>query len=318
LFDAHADEEGRVPTKTLLEKLAALVDSPWQAYGRTEKPIHGAALAALLRRFDIHPTKPWDGGVRGYCWADFQDAVARYLPHPPDPIRNPATASANIDKIADSTCNAVAGANGKNVNDSGPRCGIAGLTPEGGTCVESKGATAAIAHPLEAQPFGEPDRFAADAFPTHEYSTFSPEHEPEDWWPGDQMPPPTRGWRCRVSVCRSLTSPEPPDWWTAVCPRLDAQRFAGRTEPLGWWDHREPCSPFVLVGTAPIPQDAFQLHARLRARGCRLRADGGRLWVGPGHLVNEADRTALTRWRHHVAMLVAFDGQSGRASAPRE
>jgi hypothetical protein len=73
---------GEVKTKTLVDALVELEDSPWQTWGRGKNGLTGAGLSWLLKPFGIRPgqitlVKPHD--ARGYVRAHFEDAWARYL-----------------------------------------------------------------------------------------------------------------------------------------------------------------------------------------------------------------------------------------------
>ena len=86
-------------TKKLLEKLVALEERPWAAWGKSGKPLTSQALRSLLEEFKIYSSHTSDKTARGYKREAFADAWARYLPpadapdpgnsesivHPPDP-----------------------------------------------------------------------------------------------------------------------------------------------------------------------------------------------------------------------------------------
>ncbi len=76
-----------VRTKTLVERLIALDDRPWAAFGRHEKPITATKLAALLKKFSIVPKST--GDARGFYRDRFDDAWTRYLPSNPSTRQNP-------------------------------------------------------------------------------------------------------------------------------------------------------------------------------------------------------------------------------------
>jgi Protein of unknown function (DUF3631) len=74
--DKHTEE---LPSKELVEKLAAIETSPWGEWSKG-KPLSQAKLARLLKPFQIYPGQSQNGQMRGYRLSDFQDAFARYLP----------------------------------------------------------------------------------------------------------------------------------------------------------------------------------------------------------------------------------------------
>jgi putative DNA primase/helicase len=100
--DTPGDEERRGPrlaSRDLLEKLHALEERPWSAWGRARKPMTGKALGDRLRPYGVR-----SGTIRieplgvsttakGYYLSSFDDAFARYLPHPPASKRHTDTNS---------------------------------------------------------------------------------------------------------------------------------------------------------------------------------------------------------------------------------
>jgi putative DNA primase/helicase len=98
--ETPGDEEGRglrLATRDLLEKLHALEERPWSAWGRARKPMTGKALGDPLRPYGVRSgTIRIDAmGVsttaKGYYLSAFDDAFARYLPCPPPPKRHTDT-----------------------------------------------------------------------------------------------------------------------------------------------------------------------------------------------------------------------------------
>jgi putative DNA primase/helicase len=73
---ANKDE---LPSKALVEALAAMADKPWCECNQG-KPITQNWLARRLKGFGIHPALIGPKRVSGYRKADFRDAFARYLP----------------------------------------------------------------------------------------------------------------------------------------------------------------------------------------------------------------------------------------------
>jgi putative DNA primase/helicase len=83
-FTAVADAD--IFTKELISYLTADPERPWATYGRGDKPITDRGVAKLAGRFDIiSTTVNRSGGIhaKGYRFADFEDAWARYTPPKP-------------------------------------------------------------------------------------------------------------------------------------------------------------------------------------------------------------------------------------------
>jgi hypothetical protein len=83
LREVWPEGEEVAATKTLIERLVEVEDSPWQTWGRGGKSLTGAGLARLLRPFGIRSeqisiVKHHD--TRGYVRAHLEDAWARYAP----------------------------------------------------------------------------------------------------------------------------------------------------------------------------------------------------------------------------------------------
>ena len=74
--------EGRLATKTLLERLHGLDGRPWPEYGRKQQPISATQLARLLKRYSTGPGSIRDGDnvFKGYQLSAFDNAFSRYLP----------------------------------------------------------------------------------------------------------------------------------------------------------------------------------------------------------------------------------------------
>jgi uncharacterized protein DUF3631 len=82
LRDVFFGEAEKLATRTILDGLHALPESPWaDIHGR---PLNERGLATRLRKYGIKPKKLriGDNTVRGYEVADFHDAWKRYLPAP--------------------------------------------------------------------------------------------------------------------------------------------------------------------------------------------------------------------------------------------
>jgi hypothetical protein len=77
------DEGPRLATKELLERLCAIEERPWGAWGRARKPMTDMGLAALLRTYGVHSGTVWLSEItsaKGYYLRSFESVFARYLP----------------------------------------------------------------------------------------------------------------------------------------------------------------------------------------------------------------------------------------------
>jgi len=105
LSDLHFvfGEKVAMPTKTVLDDLCNLNESPWADI--RGKPLSDRGLASRLRGYGIHPKNIRVGEIvsRGYAKEDFYDAWKRYLP--PPPIENVTS----VTSITDDKCEAVDG-----------------------------------------------------------------------------------------------------------------------------------------------------------------------------------------------------------------
>ncbi len=83
LRTAFAAGGERLETKTVLERLCRLDESPWDDL--RGKRLDARTLANLLRPYAIKPKviRVGEATPRGYERADFLDAWRRYLPQPP-------------------------------------------------------------------------------------------------------------------------------------------------------------------------------------------------------------------------------------------
>ena len=61
-----------------------------------------------------------------------------------------------------------------------------------------------------------------------------------------------------------------------------------------------------------VPVQPLQLLWDLEKRGCRFALlEDARVLVRPGHLLGQDDRAALTRWRRHIAAILAYVDAEG-------
>jgi hypothetical protein len=118
----HAE---RLPSADLVAALVAIEGSPWAEWRRGQ-PLTASGLARLLRPFGIAPEQVRigdRGGIRGYQLGQFGDALARYVPMPPDQTATPLQTSENRAQVSHSqplqaNCR-VALQNPKNPNNDG-------------------------------------------------------------------------------------------------------------------------------------------------------------------------------------------------------
>ena len=76
-----------IASAAIVRELTADPDSEWCEY-KGRGPITQRQIASLLKNYKIypgtiHPTGRADDSPRGYRWADFDDAFARFLPRDP-------------------------------------------------------------------------------------------------------------------------------------------------------------------------------------------------------------------------------------------
>jgi len=86
-FEA-AESPTFLTTKDLLERLCAIEERPWKAYGRLARELSANQLARLLKPYGVRPTDirpPGGTPVKGYRLEALQDAFVRYLT-PPSPL----------------------------------------------------------------------------------------------------------------------------------------------------------------------------------------------------------------------------------------
>jgi Protein of unknown function (DUF3631) len=97
----HAD---RLSSGALVTALVAIEGRPWAEWRRGQ-PLTASGLAKLLRPFGIAPEQVRigdRGGIRGYQLGQFGDALARYVPIPPDQTATPLQTSENRSQVAHS------------------------------------------------------------------------------------------------------------------------------------------------------------------------------------------------------------------------
>jgi putative DNA primase/helicase len=81
----------RLSTKDLLDALHALEERPWNAWGRSRKPLTDMGLAGLLKPYGIRSqtVRLADGSrTKGYARHLFTEVFARYLPQSPSTSRD--------------------------------------------------------------------------------------------------------------------------------------------------------------------------------------------------------------------------------------
>ena len=83
-----AKNRTQITSEQVVQELLADPDSQWHEY-RGRGPITKNQVAALLKDFEIrpvvvHPTKRADVSRHGYRAAQFEDALARFLPPEPN------------------------------------------------------------------------------------------------------------------------------------------------------------------------------------------------------------------------------------------
>jgi putative DNA primase/helicase len=84
---AQGGNKESIASAAIVQALAADKDGEWCEY-KGRGPITQRQVAALLKNYGIfprtiHPTGKADASPRGYFWADFDDAFARFLPADP-------------------------------------------------------------------------------------------------------------------------------------------------------------------------------------------------------------------------------------------
>jgi putative DNA primase/helicase len=92
IIDASTADD--FPSAEIVDRLVGLPGRPWAEFGRKQKPITQAALAALLTPFNIATDKvgPKNKRLNGYTRQQFEDAFKRYvsppLPSNQTPVQN--------------------------------------------------------------------------------------------------------------------------------------------------------------------------------------------------------------------------------------
>jgi hypothetical protein len=87
-------ESDTLPTRTILDRLTAMEESPWASL--KGRPLDARGLSNLLRGYAIHPTTIRIGveTLRGYRRVDLMDAWSRYLiPLPPEAATSATSAT---------------------------------------------------------------------------------------------------------------------------------------------------------------------------------------------------------------------------------
>jgi len=136
--------EERLDSKTVLDRLCRLDESPWDDL--RGKRLDARTLANLLRPYAIKPKviRVGEATPRGYERADFQDAWRRYLPQPPQHPQQQGE-SADQDRCGPEADQRNASATGSRVADvlhhqngirNAPTSNVADVAP--------------VAHPLQA------------------------------------------------------------------------------------------------------------------------------------------------------------------------
>jgi hypothetical protein len=88
------NQNGFLRTDTILKALGEMDERPWPEW-KNGQPITKHHLAKLLRPFGIRPAQHHKGGhvVRGYYWAECQEAFSRYLADEGTPPAESATSA---------------------------------------------------------------------------------------------------------------------------------------------------------------------------------------------------------------------------------
>jgi hypothetical protein len=125
LTDLRSISEGEqeLPSKTILERLHGLPESPWgDLHG---KPLDERGLAKWLRAYGVKPKtiRTAAGTPRGYSKADLEDQWRRYLPAPPDKSKTSKTSETMPERpVADVAVVLEFSANGGDVVPRGHKC----------------------------------------------------------------------------------------------------------------------------------------------------------------------------------------------------
>jgi Protein of unknown function (DUF3631) len=103
LTDLRSIFEGEVelPSKTILERLLALPESPWADL--RGKPLDQLSLAKRLRAYGVRPKtiRTNSGTPRGYSRADLEDQWLRYLPSPHKSETSKTSETVPVKPVAD-------------------------------------------------------------------------------------------------------------------------------------------------------------------------------------------------------------------------
>lgn len=97
--------EDRMPSESIVTRLAAMVERPWAEWGKSQRPITQRGLARLLRSFGVKPDviRVGDSTPRGYKREDLEPIWERYLPsdHDEDDDQDgPADRADDHDEVA--------------------------------------------------------------------------------------------------------------------------------------------------------------------------------------------------------------------------
>jgi len=89
-------------TATVLERLKEIPDSPWTDFGKNG--LNARALSRMLRPFGVEPrqVRTMAGNLKGYQFAELEQAFSRYLPAMSVLSETPDTTRVNTDENGDS------------------------------------------------------------------------------------------------------------------------------------------------------------------------------------------------------------------------
>jgi putative DNA primase/helicase len=118
-------------SKVIVDNLLLDETGPWRAFGKAQKEITSAQVAALLEPYEIKPGRRRVGGApsRSYEFATFNDAFEAYLPDPPSLPGTPGTALYSKDNpqfLPGTESDAVPGKKSEKPNNNSPVPGVPG------------------------------------------------------------------------------------------------------------------------------------------------------------------------------------------------